>query len=127
MRSVQKVSRHKIWKIETFIEENTRNVVHRTMTPQSPSGRHLRTSHSSPNCHQLTCCILLYLINSLKSLPFQRWFYFWEKPDVRRHQLWAVRVLSHLGDFMFHPKILHKAWCMSEHVVVMKLPITRCP
>ena len=26
-----------MWKIETFIEEDTRNIVHRTMTPQSPS------------------------------------------------------------------------------------------
>ena len=34
-------------KIETFIEEDTRNIVHRTMTPQSPSSRQLGTSHSS--------------------------------------------------------------------------------
>ena len=36
-RSVQKVSIHVLWKIETFIEEDTRNIVLRTMTPQSPS------------------------------------------------------------------------------------------
>ena len=36
--------------------------------------RHLGTSHSSPICHQLPQCIFLNLINSLKSLPFQRWF-----------------------------------------------------
>ena len=30
-RSVQKVSSHIIWKLETFIEEGTRNTVHRTM------------------------------------------------------------------------------------------------
>ena len=35
--SVQKVSSHVIWKIETVIEEYTRSIVHRTMTPQSPS------------------------------------------------------------------------------------------
>ena len=33
-RSVQKVSSHALWK-ETFIED-TRNTVHRTVTPQSP-------------------------------------------------------------------------------------------
>ena len=32
-RSVQKVSSHVAWKIEEFIEEDTRNTVHRTMTP----------------------------------------------------------------------------------------------
>ena len=37
MRSVQKVSSHILWKIETFIEEGIRNIVHNTMTPQSPS------------------------------------------------------------------------------------------
>ena len=37
MSSVQKVFRHVIEKIETFIEEDTRNVAHRTMISQSPS------------------------------------------------------------------------------------------
>ena len=36
MRSVQKVSSHILWQIETFLEEDTRNIVRRTMT-QSPS------------------------------------------------------------------------------------------
>ena len=35
--SVQKVSSHVIWKIETFIKEDMRNIVHRTMMPQSPT------------------------------------------------------------------------------------------
>ena len=35
MSSVQKVSSHVLWQIETFIEEDIRNIVHRTMTPQS--------------------------------------------------------------------------------------------
>ena len=30
------------------------------------------------NLHQLSRCIFLNVINGLKSLPFQRWFYFWE-------------------------------------------------
>ena len=37
MKSVQRVSSHVIWKIETFVEENIRNIVHRTMMPQSRS------------------------------------------------------------------------------------------
>ena len=37
MRSVQRVPSHVIWKIETFIEEDTRHIALRTVTPQSPS------------------------------------------------------------------------------------------
>ena len=39
MRSLQKVSRHLTWKLDAFIEEDTRyrNIVHRTMAPQSCS------------------------------------------------------------------------------------------
>ena len=89
--------------------------------------RHLGTSHSSPNLHQLPHCIFLNLINGLKSLPFQRWFSFWVKPEVAGHQIWAVGGLSHLGDLMFCQKILHKTWCMRGSIVVMKLLITSCP
>ena len=35
--------------------------------------------------------------------------------------------LSHRGDVMFRQKFLHKTQCMSECVVMMKLPITSCP
>ena len=36
-RSFQKVSSHVIRKIETFIEEDTRNIVQRTVMLQAPS------------------------------------------------------------------------------------------
>ena len=52
--------------------------------------RHLGTSHSSPSCHQLPHLIFLNLIDGVKSLPFQRWFQFGEKPEVTGHQIWAV-------------------------------------
>ena len=51
---------------------------------------HLGTSHRSPNHHQLLRCAFLNLIDSLKSLPFQRWFQFGEKPEVTGHEIWAV-------------------------------------
>ena len=38
--------------------------------------RHLRTSLSSLNHRHLPCCIFLNLMDSLKSLPFLRWFQF---------------------------------------------------
>ena len=74
--------------------------------------RHLGTSHNSPNCHQLPCRIFLNFINGLKSLSFQRRFYFWGKPEVAGCQIWAVGVLSHLGDLMFRQKNCrrHDAW-----------------
>ena len=52
--------------------QDTRNIVHRTMTLSPLQSRHIGISHSSPSCHQLPCCIFLNLISSLKSLPFLR-------------------------------------------------------
>ena len=77
--------------------------------------RQTGTSHSSPSRHQLSCLIFLNLINGLKSLPFQRWFWFLEKPEVTGHQIWVVGGLSHLGDVMFCQKTLHEMWCVSGH------------
>ena len=88
--------------------------------------RHLGTSHSSPSHHQLPHCISLNLTDGLKSLPFQRWFLFWGKAEVTGRQIWAVGVLSHLGNLMFHQKTLHERWCLSGCFVVMKPPITSC-
>ena len=88
---------------------------------------HLATSHNSSNCHQLPRRIFLNFFDSLKSLPFQRWFSFWEKPEVIRCQIWAVVGLNHLGDLLFHQKTLQETWCMSGHVVMIKLPVTKLP
>ena len=57
------------------------------------------------NCHQLPHHIFLNLINGLKSLPFQRWFKFWEKPEVAECQIWAVGELSHQSDWCFAKKL----------------------
>ena len=67
---------HVLWKIEIFIEEDTeQETLYIGPWCLSPfQSRHLGTSHSSPNCHQLSHCISLNLINGLKSVPFQRWF-----------------------------------------------------
>ena len=60
----------------------------------SLQSRHLGTSHSSPNRHELHCHIFLNLINSLKSFLLERWFWFWEKLEVQGLQMWAVGGLS---------------------------------
>ena len=46
MRSVQKESSYVILKIEAFIEEDTRNIVHRTITLSPLQSRYLGTSHT---------------------------------------------------------------------------------
>ena len=74
----------------------------------SLQSRHLKTSHSSPNHPKLPHCIFLNLTDGLKSLPFQRWFYFWEKPKVRESQIWAVAGPESPGWFDVLPK--NSAW-----------------
>ena len=87
--------------------------------------KHLGTSHSSPSRHQLLHRISPNLTDGLKSLPFQRWFYFWEQREVTGHQIWAVVGLSHLGDLMFCQNTLHEMWCMScDEAANHQLPIT---
>ena len=73
---IQKVSSHVLWKIETFIEQDKiQETLYIGQWHLSPlQSRHLGTSHSSPNHHQLPCHIFLNLTDSLKSPPFQRWF-----------------------------------------------------
>ena len=114
--------RHLLKKIQ-----DTKNIGHRTMIPQSPSKQApwdlTRFSQTPSAAHH----IFLNLIRGLKSLPFQRRFQFWEKPEVAGCQIWAAGRLSHLGDFMFHQKTLHETGCMSRCIVMMKLPITSCP
>ena len=118
MRSVQKVSCDVIWKRHLLKKvQETLCIGQWHLSPLQ--SRHLGTSHGSPNCHQLPCRIFLNFINGLKSLSFQRRFYFWGKPEVAGCQIWAVGVLSHLGDLVFHKKktqhvMLAQAHCCEE-------------
>ena len=75
-RSVQKVSIHVIWKIETIVEEDTRNL-YIGQWPLSPlQSRHLETSHSSPNF--ISCPIIFSWISLTvwNLLPFKGDFSF---------------------------------------------------
>ena len=71
LRFLQKVSSHVVSKIETFIEEDTRNIVPRTMMPQSPSKL---APWGLTQFSQLLSAAPFYFPDShwLKSLPFQR-------------------------------------------------------
>jgi len=73
------------------------------------------------NRHQLPRHILLNLVCSLKSPPFQWQFQFQEKPEVAGSQIWAVGGLTDLSDVMLCQKSLHKSCRMGRHSVVMKL------
>ena len=88
--------------------------------------RHLGTSHSSPNHHQLPCCIFLNLISGLKSLLFKKWWQFSEKPELTGCHIWAVGGLSHLGNLMFRQKTLQEMWPTNGHIVMIKLLLITC-
>ena len=69
-RSVQKVSSHARSKRETFIKEGTRNIVHRTMMPQSPSKcRHLWTSEFSQHLFHCSKCSAKSFVGITISCP----------------------------------------------------------
>ena len=106
MGSVHKVPSHVTWKINFYWRRyQIQETLYTGQWHLSPlQSRHLGTSHTSLNLHQLSCCIFLNLNDSMKSLPFQRWFYFGEKPEVAGRELWAAGGLSHLGDLMFCTK-----------------------
>jgi hypothetical protein len=49
-----------------------------------------------------------------KSPPLQRRFWLWEKPEVAGSQIWAVGVLTDLGNAMFCQKSLHESCRMGR-------------
>ena len=114
-------------KKETFIEEDTRNIVYRTMTPQSPSKyKTWDLTELSP----LPSTALWWFPEShqrseISSLSKVIWVL--GKARSTEHHSWAVKGLSHLDDLMFCQKTLHKTWCMSRSIAVIKLRITNCP
>ena len=81
--------------------------------------RHLGTSHSSPNCHQLLHHIFLNHINCLKFLPFQ-WWAVWGKARSHRAPNLGCRGTESPGRFDVSPKnfaldVMHDwAHCQDE-------------
>ena len=101
--------------------QDTRNIVQRTMTPQSPSKQapwgltqFSQSPSYFPEFQQSEISSLLKVILVLgKARSFRA-------PNL------GYRGLSHLDELMFHKKILHETWYMSGHIVMRKLPITSC-
>ena len=105
-RSVQNVSSLVIWKIETFIEENTRilNIGQWRFSPLQSA--HLGTSHSSPNHHWLPHGIFLNLISGLKISSFSKVILILGKARSHRAQNLAYRGPESPGWFDVLPKEL---------------------
>ena len=104
-RSVQKISRHVMWKIETFIEEDTRNIIHRKMTPQyTPKyecwdlTQFFQSPSAAPSyfCDSHQCSEIFSLSKVTLVLGKAR--------SLRAPNL-GEGGLSHLGDLMFHQKL----------------------
>ena len=94
---------------ETFIEEDTR--YKKQCTKDNDASVSFKVDTLGPHTVlpvAISCPVVFFLnlIDSLKSLSFQRWFEFWEKSEVIGHQIWAVRVLTNLGDLLFCQKLL---------------------
>ena len=127
-RSVQKLSSHIIWKIETFIEGDTRYQEHYTYDNDVSVSFKVGTLGPHTVLPVAISCPVGFSGISLmiwNLFPFKDDFR--KKPEVTGHQIWAVEGLSHLGDLLFCQKTLHETWCMRRHIVLMKLPITSCP
>ena len=129
LRSVQKVSSHVIWNIETFIEEDTRYKNH--CTQDSDTSVHFKVGTLGPHSvlPVVVSCTLIFSWISLmvwNTIPFKVIFVLGKARSHRPH-IWAVVGLSHLDDLMFCQKIVHNTWWMSRCIVMMKLQITSFP
>ena len=129
MRSVQKVSIHVVWKEETLLKkiQNIRNTVHRTMMPQSPLKYALR---DLTQFSQSPSAVPLYFPEShwrTEIASLLKVILVLGKARSLREPNLGCRGLSHLCYLMFLKNTLHELWCMSGLIVMMKLPITRCP
>ena len=125
-RSVQKVSIHVILKIETFIEEDKRYKKHCTEDNDASVPFKVGTLRLHTVLPITISCPVVYFESHWKSesSSLSKVILVLGKAGC---QIWALVGLNHLGGLMFHQKTLHQTWCMSRHIMVMKLPITSCP
>ena len=115
---IYSISSHVIWKLETFIEGNIRNIAHWTMIHQSPSKE---ASWDLTRFSQLPSAVLSYFLEShwqpgISSLPKMIWVL--DKTRSCKAPNLGCRGLSHLV-FWYLSKRLHKTWCVSQSVVEM--------
>ena len=107
--------------------QDTRNIIHGTMTPQSPLKKAPwdPTQFSQSPSATLEYFLESHLWSEISSLS--KVILVLGKARSYRAPNLGCRGVSYLGDLMFCQKILHDTQCMSGHVVVTKLPTTGCP
>ena len=113
-----------MWKIEVFIEEDTRYKKHCTQDNDASVPFKVGTLGPHTVLPVANSCPIVFSWISLtvwNLLPFKV-ILFWGKARSCRAPNLGVGVLSHLGDLMIHEKMLLETCCMSRHLVVMKLP-----
>ena len=128
-RSVQKVSNHVMWKIETFIEEDTRYKKHCKLDKDTSVPLKYVPWDLTQFSQSLSAAPLYFPESHLRSE-----ISFLSKVILVLGKARSSRAtnLSHRGSWVtwviwcFSKKNLHGMWCMSGHVVVMKLLITSC-
>ena len=109
--------------------QDTRNIVHRTVTPQSSTKQ---APWDLTQFSQLPSAALLYFPESHQqseiSFLSKVIFSLGKSKKSQGTKSGLQGMLSHLSDLMFRQKKpLHNVRCMSRHVVMMKPQITSCP
>ena len=114
-RSVQKVSSHMIWKIEIFIEEDTRDKKH--CTKDNNASVPFKVGTLGPHTVlpiAISCPVVFSWIYSCFDISsLSEVILVWGKARSHRAQNLACRGgLNHLGDLMFYKKLItrHEAW-----------------
>ena len=126
MSSVQKVSSHVLWKIETFIEEDTRHKKH--CTQDNDASVPFKVGTLGPHTVlpvTISCPVVLSWISLMvwNLFPFKGNFRSWRSQKLQGAKS-DYRGAGAPGWLDVSPKALHKTWCMSGCVVEMKLPVT---
>ena len=119
-------SSHVIWKIDIYWRrykvQETLYIGQWCLSPLQ--SRHLGISHRSPSHHQLHCCIFLSLTDISEISSLWKVILVLGKARSCRVPNLGCSGAESPGWFDVSQKSLHETWCMSRHIVVMKLPIT---
>ena len=127
--SFQKVSSHVIGKIETFIEDDSRYKKHCTQDDDASVPFEADTLGLYTVLPvAISCPTVLSWISMMvwNPFPFKGDFSLGKSQKLQGTKSGLYGAESPEW-FDVSPKTLHKTWCVSRCVAVMKLPVTSCP